>query len=545
MFATVSQVPKMQVVDVSRSPTRATSRPTSDKPTESDAAADMRISAAMLLLAAGTYAQMPYVDGQTMVINMHGAGTTNPQRLFWEAMDLLTARAKLPTHMTYRAVGSSTGQREFNGDADSNYTAYNHFGAGDIPMTNSRYTSITGAGRTMVHVPFAMGAIGVFHSVPSSELGGAPIDLTGCLLARIFARDITNWDHPDIRALNPGMTASGAIRVYHRVRGSSSTAGFTQYLESKCPESWALGSGSTITWPADTIGAQGSGGMADAIAENAYAIGYIDAGHGHERGFGEIALQNLDGLYLTTQQANIAAAAGPALADGVIPADPTADFSQVNLYDQSGPTTWPITMISYFYLDRDLSSMDAYSASVLLYFIRFILSDEGQTLAEANMFSRLPSDLEIYNANTLASITLPAGFVLFGTELASTTQPWIGARDNVFSGKRRSWLDYQADSIETRLATLESPSAPPLPSDEDLTCISSFCFSEQDLAGIAVASLVVSIVSLLIGIIGLCVGLNAMKTQAMRPSTSTYKGPEITSASMTSSADGNGKHDAI
>uniref|UniRef100_A0A7S2DNJ2 PBP domain-containing protein n=1 Tax=Haptolina brevifila TaxID=156173 RepID=A0A7S2DNJ2_9EUKA len=289
----------------------------------------------------------PFVDGESSIINMHGAGTTNPQRLFWESMDLLSERAKLPLHMTYRAVGSSTGQKEFMGDDASGYRAYNHFGAGDIPMTFERYNTTKSNGRKMVHVPFAMGAIGVFHSVPTAELGGLPIDLTGCLLARIFSRDITHWEHPDIRALNPKLTAVGEIKVYHRVEGSSSTAGFTQYLEEKCPESWTLGSGSTIVWPSDTYDAQGSGGMSDKIDESPYAIGYIDAGHGHERGFGEIALLNRNNVYLTTLQATISDAAVPALAAGVIPSDPTADFSNVNLYDQTGAATWPITMISY------------------------------------------------------------------------------------------------------------------------------------------------------------------------------------------------------
>ena len=42
---------------------------------------------------------------------LHGAGTTNPSKLFWELLGLMTARARFPVHATYRAVGSSTGQK--------------------------------------------------------------------------------------------------------------------------------------------------------------------------------------------------------------------------------------------------------------------------------------------------------------------------------------------------------------------------------------------------------------------------------------------------
>ena len=52
-------------------------------------------------------------DGAVNV--MHGAGTTNPSKLFWESMQLITERARLPLKLSYRAVGSSTGQKEFLG----------------------------------------------------------------------------------------------------------------------------------------------------------------------------------------------------------------------------------------------------------------------------------------------------------------------------------------------------------------------------------------------------------------------------------------------
>merc|ERR1719253_753164 len=101
-------------------------------------------------------------------------------------------------------------------------------------------------------------------------------------MAKVFSRQIKTWDDPELVALNPwipSVVPSGTnIKVYHRVKGSSSTGGTTRYLETTCPESWTLGSGSTINWPADTFEAQGSGGMAEAIETEPFAIGYLDAG---------------------------------------------------------------------------------------------------------------------------------------------------------------------------------------------------------------------------------------------------------------------------
>merc|ERR1719252_466969 len=78
-------------------------------------------------------------------IQLHGAGTTNPREYIWKTMDLFEERAKVPLFMTYRAVGSSTGQKEFVGEANGN-KPFNHFGSGDIPMSSDRYSTLTSNG---------------------------------------------------------------------------------------------------------------------------------------------------------------------------------------------------------------------------------------------------------------------------------------------------------------------------------------------------------------------------------------------------------------
>ena len=55
-------------------------------------------------------------------------------------------------------------------------------------------------GSAQVHIPLALGAIAVFHSVPTGEIGGESLKLDACLLAKIFGGAITTWDHADIKA---------------------------------------------------------------------------------------------------------------------------------------------------------------------------------------------------------------------------------------------------------------------------------------------------------------------------------------------------------
>jgi ABC-type phosphate transport system substrate-binding protein len=74
------------------------------------------------------------VAGEKPVLSIHGSGTTNPSKCYWHVMDKMEARAKLPMHMTYRGVGSSGGQTEFNTTPPVTY-----FGSGDIPIKEELY----------------------------------------------------------------------------------------------------------------------------------------------------------------------------------------------------------------------------------------------------------------------------------------------------------------------------------------------------------------------------------------------------------------------
>jgi len=115
--------------------------------------------------------------------------------------------------------------------------------------------------------------------------------------------------------------------------------------------------GSSVTWDNGTVGVFGSGGMAEYLGENDYAIGYLAAGHGHSLNLEEIALQHKDLRYLKSKDANIDATLAVALANNVLPADATTSFATVNLYDLAGSDTWPITMMSYFYIRKDLTGL--------------------------------------------------------------------------------------------------------------------------------------------------------------------------------------------
>lgn len=79
------------------------------------------------------------VASEYEALGVDGSGTTNPSKCFWHIMAKFQEQIKLPVRMSYRAVGSGTGIKEFlgkdikiDGVETDTYEAYNDFGAGDI-----------------------------------------------------------------------------------------------------------------------------------------------------------------------------------------------------------------------------------------------------------------------------------------------------------------------------------------------------------------------------------------------------------------------------
>eukprot|EP00913_Durusdinium_trenchii_P028567 g26793.t2 len=376
------------------------------------------LETAMSAMKARLDAMETHLDGYG-IVPLHGSGTTNTKNWFAKAMKVMEERARVPLFLTYRAVGSGTGQKEFVGNAANMYKSYSHFGAGDIPMSSTHYTTLMGQSppESMVHLPLALGAIAVFHSVPSGEVGGA-LALDACLLAKIFDGQITTWDDAEIKAQNPNMQvpAGQKITVYRRNLGSSSTGGLTGYLNKKCATHWTRGAGSSITWPDSTS-------------------------------FVAVALKNADGTIQTSKESIAAggvAAAGTAAAsaDNVFPADPSGDWSSVNLYDMTGPNTWPIVLVSYLYVKKDQSQTNVKTAAALKAFIDMVVSDTDGMAAEFG-FTPPSTSLRALSQSAASTIVYPVGMQSFTVE--TSTDPYGGMATNVISKKRHSYDIYDSE----------------------------------------------------------------------------------------------------
>jgi len=190
----------------------------------------MKLSCIAALGWALTAASGVSAHGTGGILELHGSGTTNPSKCFWNIMEELTEQAGTAVRMSYRAVGSSTGIEEFR-ERFVNPAADLHvmFGSGDIPIPQETFEEINQGATNgqFVHLPVVAGGVSFFHSVPETP----HLNLTACVLGQIYNQKLTFWGDEPIAAINPDLTETAKktrIRVARRVKGSSSTASITE-----------------------------------------------------------------------------------------------------------------------------------------------------------------------------------------------------------------------------------------------------------------------------------------------------------------------------
>ncbi len=149
----------------------------------------------------------------TATVQLTGAGSTFDAP-FFDAAFRSYEKVDPGVSVSYAAVGSSQGVDRFSfGTVD--------FGASDVPMTASQAARASGG--PVVQVPIDLGAVVVSYNLGNYTLF-KPLRLTGAVLARIYLGQITNWDDPAIKALNPAdQLPDQEITVVHRSDGSGTT----------------------------------------------------------------------------------------------------------------------------------------------------------------------------------------------------------------------------------------------------------------------------------------------------------------------------------
>ncbi len=320
-----------------------------------------RISTAAAVLAAASIATASAAD-------ISGAGATFPYPIYAKWADAY--KKATGNGLNYQSIGSGGGIKQI-----MNKTVT--FGASDMPL---KPAELNKAG--LVQFPTVMGG-----DVPVVNIEGVKsgdLEFDGDTLAKIFLGQITSWDDPTIKKLNPNAKLpSQAIAVVHRSDGSGTTFIFTDYL-SKVSADWKseVGANTSVEWPVG-IGAKGNEGVANNVAQTGGSIGYVEYAYAKQNNLTSVNMINRDGKSIPPSAASFQAAAASADWE-------KAEGFYVILTDQPGASTWPIAGATFILVPKQPPDTEAV-AEVLKFFAWAYAN--GSQMAEALDYVPMPGSV--------------------------------------------------------------------------------------------------------------------------------------------------------
>lgn len=289
----------------------------------------MRLKHLFSSLVVGAVAVMVF-SSAAHAADMTGAGAIFPYPIYAKWAEAY--KASTGNGLNYQSVGSGAGIKQIKAKTVD-------FGASDMPLKAEELDA-----EGLMQFPAIMG--GVVTVVNLDGVTPGQLKLTGPVVADIYLGKITNWNAPEIAALNPGVKIpAGEITVVHRADGSGTSFLFTDYLSKVNPEfKTKVGAGTALKWPTG-VGGKGNDGVAANVQRIKGAIGYVEWAYAKKNKIAHTQLKNKDGNFIQPDDDNFKAAAANA------EWTKTPGFGVV-LTDQAGKTSWPITGVSFILMHK-------------------------------------------------------------------------------------------------------------------------------------------------------------------------------------------------
>jgi phosphate transport system substrate-binding protein len=229
--------------------------------------------------------------------DISGAGATFPYPIYAKWAD---AYKKLTgVGLNYQSIGSGGGIKQIKAKTVT-------FGASDMPL---KPEDLQAAG--LLQFPMIIG--GVVPVVNIKGIQGGQLHLDGATVASIYMGDITQWDDPQIKRLNPKLALpSTAIAPVYRADGSGTNFLFSDYLSKSSPKfKSSIGANTSVQWPAG-IGAKGNEGVANMATQTDGAIGYVEYAYAKQNKMAYTLLTNKSGAVVAPSADSFQAAAANA-----------------------------------------------------------------------------------------------------------------------------------------------------------------------------------------------------------------------------------------
>jgi phosphate transport system substrate-binding protein len=287
--------------------------------------------------------------------------------------------AKTGTQITYNPIGSGGGIASITARTVD-------FGASDAPLTPDQFAACKGC----VQIPWALSSTAILYNLPDVPNN---LKITGPIIAQIYLGQITNWNSPAIKALNPKVTLPNLkITPVYRSDNSGTSYNFTDYLSTVSP-TWKskIGKGVNANWPVG-VGGRGSSGVSGVVKNTEGAIGYADVAYSLANKLKFMSVKNKAGKFVTPGMRAITAAAST-----VKSVPPNNELSIVDP-PKANALAYPICTFTWVIAPKKTDK-----AADLRKFIFYALT-QGQTFGPKLLFVPIPKVVLVASEKTLKQI---------------------------------------------------------------------------------------------------------------------------------------------
>lgn len=318
----------------------------------------------MMIAATGIFA----FAGAAQATDISGAGATFPYPIYSKWADAY--KQQTGVGLNYQSIGSGGGIKQIKAKTVT-------FGASDMPLEEK---DLQEAG--LVQFPMIIGGVVPVVNVKGVLPGQMVLD--GPTVAAIYLGDITKWNDPRIKKLNPSLSLPAtAIAPIYRSDGSGTNFLFSNYLSSVSAKfKETIGAATSVQWPVG-IGAKGNEGVANMTTQTDGAIGYVEFAYAKQNKMGYVDLVNASGKRVVPNAESFQAAAA------------NADWSHAAGYhliltNQPGNESWPITGASFILVYS--TPPDPAATGAALKFFDWAYRNGGKMAAELD-YVPLPESL--------------------------------------------------------------------------------------------------------------------------------------------------------
>ena len=275
--------------------------------------------------------------------------------------------------VNYSPIGSGAGIRQFTSGLTT-------FGASDAGMTSKEIAKLPKEYGGVVLLPMTAGEIALSYNLPL----GSPIRLSRAAYVRIFLREITRWNDPEIAKYNPGVELPDVkITVVSRADSSGTTYAFTTHMAAVAKAvgiDWTPGVDKSVPWK-ESIAAQGNDGVAALIQLTPGAIGYVEFGYASLANLKMAALENHSHQFILPDSDG--RSGERALEGATIPRD-----LQIRVPDPETSGAYPIVTYTWVLGRRHYD--DPREATTLQTVLLDCLTDRKQEVARELGYVKLP-----------------------------------------------------------------------------------------------------------------------------------------------------------